>query len=254
MTVVALLLAAGFILFSLTTTLFSFEVNPLSQVPGDCFTGRVEALWNTARIFVAFTFFTQSYITPVGVLIIITIHTGALLAYHVHVLPYHLSWFNVVRGGVYATVLWAAVASLLVVALPAEGDFFQWSLLALIPIAFVAGGLCAHFRRAALMANLKRLRADAAAASAAGEPATAGLRMRRASLERLLGTAEIGAAAGPRPDRRQRDPFADFFDTDSRLSRAFDSAGSAHASIRSLLHEKDVRGGRPPPDPPPPMH
>jgi hypothetical protein len=48
-TLPALVLALVFLAFSLTTTLLSFEVNPLSQAPGGRYTGRVEALWSTVR-------------------------------------------------------------------------------------------------------------------------------------------------------------------------------------------------------------
>lgn len=263
-TITALLLAAAFILFSLATTLFSFEVNPLSQVPGDCFTGRVEALWSAVRIFVAFTFVTQTYLTPLGSLILLALQTAATFAYHVHVLPFYLAFFNVLRAGIYASVLWASFASIIVASASHASDFTQWTLLALVPFAFAAGALYAHSHRIALMANLKRLRSEAAAC----ESGVSTTRMRRASLEVMhrqaaaalassrRSSAEAQAASGwprrtalerggrgaPADRRRRRDPFADFFETESRLSRAFESAGAAHAAIRSLLHEKDVRG------------
>ena len=49
-TLLSLFLAAIFVLFSLIANLLSFEVSPISQVPGDAFTGRIEALWTIARV------------------------------------------------------------------------------------------------------------------------------------------------------------------------------------------------------------
>ena len=58
-TLLSLLLAAVFILFSLATTLLSFEVSPISQVPADTFTGRVEAAWSTVRVTAVLMVFIQ---------------------------------------------------------------------------------------------------------------------------------------------------------------------------------------------------
>eukprot|EP00291_Cryptomonas_curvata_P018387 CAMPEP_0172175116 /NCGR_PEP_ID=MMETSP1050-20130122/14040_1 /TAXON_ID=233186 /ORGANISM="Cryptomonas curvata, Strain CCAP979/52" /LENGTH=1264 /DNA_ID=CAMNT_0012847165 /DNA_START=652 /DNA_END=4446 /DNA_ORIENTATION=+ len=96
----------------------------------------------------------------------------------------------------------------------------QWALLAVGPICFIAGLLITSHKRAQLMSTVRRLREDS------------------------LGPTQFGThQPGPsiRYDRKRRDPFSEFFDSDSKLSRAFGSAHAAHACIRNLLHEKDER-------------
>ena len=80
-------------------------------MPGDRSTGRVEVLWTTVRVYVCFIYFIQIYLTPIGALVLLMLLLGAVLVVHVRILPFHGHEFNMLRGGIYALVLWAANGS-----------------------------------------------------------------------------------------------------------------------------------------------
>jgi hypothetical protein len=227
-----LVLAIAFVIFSLATTLLSFEVNPISQVPADCFTGRVELLWSTVRVSAVLLVFAQAYITPIGALTLFIILQGFVLAFHVKTFPFHSHGFNMLRAGIFSTILWAAIASVIVSTFVQGADTTdaQWALIALAPVSFFAGVVLMHWKKVTIMATVKRLRAEF---TKDGSASTA-----------LLGPREPSGGGGlGLPGRKsRRDPFLEFFDSNYHISRGFESSKTAHAAIRILLYEKDMRG------------
>ena len=155
---------------------------------------------------------------------------AVVLAFHIRTLPFHSHGFNLLRAGIFAAVLWAAVSSAVVSSASGGGSVTaQWALIAMTPICFFAGMGLAQWTKLSLLANARRLRADYT---------REGLGVRRPSLA-------AGGAAGQALSKKRRGDLSDFFDADATTHRAFDSAPAAHATIRILLYEKDQRG--PPP-------
>ena len=247
-------------------TLLSFEVNPISKVPANCFTGRVEATWNMVRVAAVLMTYLQSSITPILALVLFCLLQLLVLVFHVKTLPFHSHAFNLLRSGIYATVLWAGIASALVSSLTRHSVGVQWALLALAPVCFGLGLAATHRQKSAILSSIRRFRAELCPPAPAGSALRPSRRAASSVAPSCVGGANGGggaaaAGAGGRP----ADPFDDFYDVESRASRAFESASSAHVTIRVLLHERDLRGpaahypphsdsSSPPTHPTPPHH
>jgi hypothetical protein len=87
---------------------------------------------------------------------------------HVKTLPFHEHKFNVLRGGIYMLVLWAALSSAVISATTSSDSLdgssstqsSQWTLIALAPVLiFVGAGLVERKREQAL-ASIRNLRSE----------------------------------------------------------------------------------------------
>jgi hypothetical protein len=256
-TLPSLLLALLFATFSLATTLLSFEVNPVSIQPAACSTGRVEAAWSAVRVAAVLLQLLQAYVTPLAALILFGTLQSLVLAFHLRTLPFHSHTFNLLRAGIFATILWAAIASALVASRAATRAQFHWALIALAPVSFALGVAAAHRVKLAILDNAKRIRAEFSAANGATQ-APGHARRSSAScastavLQRInAGTvagpvAGSGAGAGAGGRSFHLELLDTFYSVESRGGRAFDSAAGAHAAIRVLLYERDARGASAP--------
>jgi hypothetical protein len=231
-TIPALALALLFAAFASIVTYLSFEVDPLSPRVGDCSTGRIELLWTILRVLIAFEFHIQSLITPIGTLLLLGVVAVVLLKTHVQTLPFYMHEFNMLRSGIYATVLWLIVASAILTS-GLHGATEQWVLVGLSPIFFIAGALAAEMHKAFVRSRVKSLRAEYFRGRVQETPPEA-----RSSLSGFSARAGVGgSAAAPR-----RDALREFFDADATASGAFQSARAAHLALRLTLYERDDRG------------
>ena len=224
-------------------------------------------IYGAVRISGVLVKFLQHYITPVGTMVIILLEAVLILSYHTSTLPFHHHAFNLLRGGIYASVGWLALSSAVVstsrsnsesIAAGEGGDVaMQWALLSITPVFFSTGAFLVHLKRGWLLDNIRRFRVEcsleqAASTPGAPNPLPVTLASRRASLASVplrtgslasLGTlGRMGSHNSlPHTRARRRDMYLEFFDSASRNKRAFDSAMSALASIRTLLYERDER-------------
>ena len=97
------------------------------------------------------------------ILAMLCLASAASLVAHANIQPFHSPWLNLMRGGIYASVLWLSVASALLRSFVGGGGdttAAQWALLVAAGAAFLAGmGLVQHKKSTALEA-VKKLRTD----------------------------------------------------------------------------------------------
>ena len=227
-TIPSFAVATMFVVFSLTTTLLSFEVRPLSQAVGAAYTGRVETLWNVIRVLSIVLGLLTSYIAPPIVAAAMLLIAMLLVYVHLRVLPFLRMAENIFRGGVYGAVLWLALVNLLVSAIthaqawqPTWKSPLQWTLIGLTPAFFVVGMFAVRLRHSQVTSHIGSLRVAWEESSRDPEP----------SVQQPLMTPHGSFAR-----RIVADSF--YFDADRRRNR-FESGQEALLSVRILLYNRE---------------
>ena len=165
----SVIIAAMFVVFSLTASLLSFDIRPLSQAMGATYTGRVETLWSMVRVLSILLGLLTYYVPPLLVAVVMLLAASVLFYVHLLALPFLGLVENVFRGGIYCAVCWLALANLVVAALSQTGNWsaatpfwavpFQWTLIAATPLFFLLGMALVWLRRSRVLKAAGRLRA-----------------------------------------------------------------------------------------------
>lgn len=142
----------------------AFEINPLSRQPMASCTGAVEQKWLATKIAATTLVFLSVYVTPVTVTVCLLFLSSYTMLRHVKTLPFHSTIINHIRGGVYMTIVWLAISSIIVASRKTEGipqiQANQWVYIALLPIAFVVGVVIIRLQYMSLERSLVILQLD----------------------------------------------------------------------------------------------
>ena len=87
-----------------------------------------------------------------------------VLGFHISLLPFHTHGFNVLRGGIFATVLWSLIASAITSSYATDSNgvdgMMPLVLLAMMPAAFIVGAMLVHHKKARVLSYMKILRQE----------------------------------------------------------------------------------------------
>ncbi len=144
LSITAVLLYAALLVLALVTCLLGLEAHPLSQAPGVRATGRPEAAWTLLRGAAVAVRFAKPHVVRLAALVLLCAGAAAALTAHVRALPFHSHKLNLLRGGLLAAVLWAAVASAALTALSGgstgvASSATQAAMAAVTPLFMLAG-------------------------------------------------------------------------------------------------------------------
>jgi len=236
-TLLSILVAMIFILFSFASAFLCFEVNPLAQrVRASC-TGRVELVWTIVRVLCVVLGLLTTYLPSTICAAIVLLFAGGLMQYHLDMLPYHDLTENIVRGGVYTSVAWSALTSVLISAVadpdvppPTSVYVLEWICVAIVPVIFCAGMTLVYSRHKKLIRQINMLRREYEISPE--YKARADRRRRRSAASSQM---ESGGATDA---YAKQSIFDRFFDLEFEANRAFDSAKHAHLLSRVILLER----------------
>mmetsp|Transcript_17439 Transcript_17439/g.48149 ORF Transcript_17439/g.48149 Transcript_17439/m.48149 type:complete len:1292 (-) Transcript_17439:986-4861(-) len=239
LTLLSILISTVFIVASLVASYLLFEVNPMSQHVRAACTGRVELLWTVVRslciIFGLLTFYFQAAICAAVVFVL----AAGLMHYHMSVMPFHSLVENIVRGGVYTSVAWSALTSILISSVsdpssPPSSSLFavQWICVAIVPAVFCGGMTLIFMRHRALTIKIRWLRREWEISP--DYQSHAHRRRRRRSA-----TSSISENTGNELNIFAKlSAFDRFFDLEFEANRAFKSPAHAHLLARIILQER----------------
>ena len=96
-----LLLAFLYIIFSVGTNVFAFELDPISRQPLAICTGRVEAAWNLFKVAAGLFPLFHPGLSPMASSIILSLFAARVFWYHLLTLPFQCGYSNKWRGGIH---------------------------------------------------------------------------------------------------------------------------------------------------------
>ena len=207
----------------------------LGQASGAKCTGRVEVLWCVLRIGAVLLRILPSFITPIVTLVLFSLHASLVFATHIIILPFHNHRLNVLKGAIYASALYVSISSTVLAALAEDPNRASVShmLAMMIPIAAWLGAFAVNHRKSSILNQIKTIRMH--------------LQQTDTELNRSspLNSEQYRNKHTQSAGRISTTPSTmvdDFFDEETKLTRSFRSARTAHAAIRLLFYEKDRRG------------
>eukprot|EP00961_Rhodomonas_salina_P040970 550955-Rhodomonas_salina.1 len=157
-TVPTLLVGIMYITFAFIATTFSLQVNVLSRAPRSASTGRVEVLFLANKVAATCLVLLCNLVSPIAVAAILHLISLGVFWLHIKTLPFHHQPTNILRGGIYAAVFWASLSSTIVSI--NDALTLQWTLIALLPVIFLAGMWCVKKRHSQLLSALDRMRGE----------------------------------------------------------------------------------------------
>eukprot|EP00290_Baffinella_frigidus_P018838 CAMPEP_0180198638 /NCGR_PEP_ID=MMETSP0987-20121128/5287_1 /TAXON_ID=697907 /ORGANISM="non described non described, Strain CCMP2293" /LENGTH=480 /DNA_ID=CAMNT_0022153679 /DNA_START=127 /DNA_END=1566 /DNA_ORIENTATION=+ len=137
-----ILLAAIYIVFSVGTNVFAFELDPISRQPLAICTGRVEAVWTLFKVAAGLLPFLSGGLSPLACSIFLSIFAARVFWYHLRMLPFQCGYTNKFRGGIHAHILWLSLSGVVTSSVPPgwEGkQTLEWLLICGTPLAFLLG-------------------------------------------------------------------------------------------------------------------
>lgn len=233
-TVPTIVVALLYISFAFTVTNFNLCVNLLSRAPTASNTGRVEIIFLANKVAATCLALLSRIISPTAVAAVLLLFSITVFWVHSKTLPFHHNPTNILRGGIYGAVLWATLSSLIV---SVNDDLsLQWTLIALLPFAFIVGMVWVHRSRKQLLSALERLRGEweqherlrrVTALSDTGET-------KQSETEDDLGSHHMAGS-----QHKPANPgVARFFDTNAEKRKIFVSGRHALACARTLLYKR----------------
>ncbi|KAJ1475957.1 hypothetical protein T484DRAFT_1826500 [Baffinella frigidus] len=123
-----ILLAAIYIVFSVGTNVFAFELDPISRQPLAICTGRVAA---------GLLPFLSAGLSPLACSIILSLFAARVFWYHLRKLPFQCGYSNKFRGGIHAHILWLCLSGVATSSVPREWEgrqTLEWVLIAVSPL------------------------------------------------------------------------------------------------------------------------
>uniref|UniRef100_A0A7S1H796 TmcB/TmcC TPR repeats domain-containing protein n=1 Tax=Hemiselmis andersenii TaxID=464988 RepID=A0A7S1H796_HEMAN len=251
-----LVLGIGYVSFALTTSYLSFECNPLCRQPRARYTGRVEAMFIAVKFACTLLVYLSEYITGVAVTALLFIGAVITMRAHLNVLPWHNHDVNRLRGAFLGCTCWMTLSSCLISSLEAAGvqqevgqrQAWQWALIGMLPIAFVAGGWAVNKRRDAIFLNLDRMRGEWEAQQESNrllaeveKHSPSHLQRAMSNISKVSGLYGQNTEGGSVAILERGNPttiFNSFFDPTLERKRAFVTDMDASAAARVLLYER----------------
>ncbi|KAJ1484657.1 hypothetical protein T484DRAFT_2494081 [Baffinella frigidus] len=247
-----ILLAALFIIFSVGTNVFAFNLDPISRQPLAICTGRVEAAWTLFKVAAVLLPFLSEGLSPLASSIIISLFAARVFWYHLRKLPFQCGYSNKLRGGIHAHVLWLCLSGVATSSVSPgwEGrQTLEWVLIAISPLAFVAGVAIVWWRIHTMDRFLNRLHAeyevsllDNESASEFGDRKRGGGQGRSRNNEAsafMEGAQSVKSTFSAVDRPKSRSAYEAFFDTEWEVRRAFSTGGGGYVCCRRLLARRD---------------
>jgi len=208
-----LIISALYVIFALTASFFSLQANVLSCTPQSSSSGRVESLFLATKVAASCLVFLANQLLPTGVAVILFLLCLSVFYNHIALFPFNHYHTNVLRGGIYGSITWTALASIIVSR--NDSQTLQWALAAVIPVAFLGGMIVVHVAKKSITQNLDRL---------SGEFES------QQQVDACIGKSKL-----PLMKKRANDQF---FDPTSERKRAFSTGPHALTCARILLYRR----------------
>eukprot|EP00286_Rhodomonas_abbreviata_P001214 CAMPEP_0181288294 /NCGR_PEP_ID=MMETSP1101-20121128/256_1 /TAXON_ID=46948 /ORGANISM="Rhodomonas abbreviata, Strain Caron Lab Isolate" /LENGTH=1714 /DNA_ID=CAMNT_0023392407 /DNA_START=283 /DNA_END=5427 /DNA_ORIENTATION=- len=232
-----------YVAFALTTSFMALEVNPLARGVRSSSTGRVEGLWLANKIAVTFLIYFAVWVKTVTCAVVLLLMTLWVLHKHTAILPFHNHLVNLLRGGVYTSVAWLALAQIIVVSTePSQAR--EWALIAMIPLFFLVGIGLTHLSRWRLLCVIERLRADFEALQLLHSAQQQLPREHHCSPMGIgypSGSSNMKQPASGTLGGARRTTVEAFYDTTWDRRKAFPTELNALAVLRTLLYRRKKR-------------